>query len=726
MTRLASLDAQALCASLDHAFMGLVWVDGQGCIRHANRFFLERAVPADRLADCFPDILDSCWQALLDPSRGAQRESFHAQLRLAAGGLASYELQVQAQAQGQEPAQAGAAPGVLTLLALRPMDERGERESVAILQRQVLEAVALGRPLPVVMDLLCRRVESLAPDVICSVLAVDAQGRLRPLAAPSLPSSYSNALDGLPIGPAAGSCGTAAWRKQAVEVRDIAHDPLWADYKGLALSVGLGACWSTPILLDGTRVAATFALYYRESREVAPFHRRMVEACAQLCSVALKHDEHLRQIERLAYFDGVTGLPNRSLFHDRLGQALPVAMLSGSPAALLLLDLDRFKTVNDSYGHATGDEVLRQVAARLQACLREADTLARFGGDEFVAWLPGCSGSQAMQVADKLLAALQPPLQLPNQAPLLISASIGISCFPEDGQDPELLFKNADIAMYEAKRAGRNCARFFLPAMNQALDERVALEGALRQALSTQALRLHYQPKLRLSDRAVVGAEALLRWTDPQRGAVPPDKFIPVAEECGLVNALDAWVLEAACEQLARWREQGVAIRAVSVNVSPTRFQQDDVAAHVASLLARHGLRPEQLTLEVTERLLLDHDPRTAGQLAKLFAMGVRLSLDDFGTGYSSLGYLKRLPVSELKLDRSFVRDLETDADDRALASAVLGIGRALGLAVVAEGVETEGQRQILIELGCEEAQGYCFGRPMPPAELQDWLAARR
>ncbi|MCV2421165.1 putative bifunctional diguanylate cyclase/phosphodiesterase [Paucibacter sp. DJ2R-2] len=718
MTRLASLDAQALCASLDQAFLGLVWVDGMGRICHANRFFLDQAVAADSLSDCFPDISSTRWQALLAQSRSPKRQSFHAQLRLATGGLASFELQFQAHDSDDAPP--------LTVLALRPMDERSERESVAQLQNQVLEAVAMGRPLPVVMDLLCRRVEALAPDVICSVLAVDAPGHLHPLAAPSLPFSYSSALEGVQIGPSVGSCGTAAWRKQAVQVRDIATDPLWADYKELALAAGLGACWSTPILLDGSRVAATFALYYREAREVAPFHRRMVEACAQLCSVALKHDEHLRQIERLAYFDGVTGLPNRSLFHDRMGQALPVAMLSGSPAALLLLDLDRFKTVNDSFGHAIGDEVLRQVATRLQACLREADTLARFGGDEFVAWLPGCSGTQAMQVADKLLAALEPALQLPNQAPLLMSASIGISCFPEDGQDPEQLLKDADIAMYEAKRAGRNCARFFLPAMNQALDERVALEGALRLAMSTQALRLHYQPKLRLRDGAVVGAEALLRWTDPQRGPVPPDRFIPVAEECGLVNALDAWVLEAACEQLAAWQEQGAGIRAVSVNVSPTRFQQDDVAAHVASLLSRHGLRPEQLTLEVTERLLLDHDPRTAGQLAKLFAMGVRLSLDDFGTGYSSLGYLKRLPVSELKLDRSFVRDLETDADDRALASAVLGIGRALGLAVVAEGVETEGQRQILIELGCEEAQGYCFGRPMPPAELQDWLAARR
>jgi len=598
-----------------------------------------------------------------------------------------------------------------------------QERAVASLQHDVLEAVALGRPLGTVMDLLCRRVEALAPEVICSVLAVDLGGQVHPLAAPGLPAAFSQALDGVYIGPKVGSCGTAAWRREPVEVSDIATDPLWDDYRALAQSFGLAACWSSPIVLDNGRVAATFALYYREPRGVAPFHRRMVEACVYLCMVALTHDDHQRRIERLAYYDGVTGLANRTLLADRVGQALQVAAKLNLPTSLLLLDIDRFKTINESMGHAVGDLLLQAIARRLQAGLRETDTLARLGGDEFVALLPGCDAAAAMHMADKLLAELAPPMQLPGREGLNLTASIGVCSFPDDGQNLDQLLKNADLAMYEAKAAGRNCARFFLRSMNEALDDKLKLEAALRHALSGNALSLHYQPKLRMADNALVGVEALLRWQDPTLGSVPPDRFIPVAEESGLINALDAWVLEAACAQMAAWRVAGIDVPSVSVNVSPLRFVQDDVASQVRELLVRHGLRAGQLTLEITERLMLDNDSAARRQLAELHRMGVQLSVDDFGTGYSSLSYLKRLPVNELKLDKSFVADLETDADDRALAAAVIGIGRGLGLTVVAEGVETDAQRRILLEAGCEVAQGWLLGRAMPVAQFAQWLA---
>ncbi|MFX1680780.1 EAL domain-containing protein [Mitsuaria sp. CC2] len=601
-----------------------------------------------------------------------------------------------------------------------------EQADIDHLQRDVLEAVALGRPLAAVMDLLCRAVEALAPEVICSVLTVDKDGRVHPLAAPSLPASFSGALEGFQIGPKAGSCGTAAWRRQPVEVTDIASDPLWADFRELALSHGLQACWSTPILLGGDGVVATFALYYREPRAAAPFHRRMVQACTQLCQIAFMHDRHQREIERLAYFDGVTGLPNRTLLADRARQTLMQAARTEAPTALLLLDIDRFKTVNDSLGHAVGDQVLKHISARLLGSLRDGDTLARLGGDEFVVLLPGCSAEDAMHVAGKLRTALEAPLPLDgSHARVQMTASIGVCAHPRDGADLDQLLKNADIAMYEAKRAGRDCARFFLHAMNQALDERLEIEAALRHALSNQLLQLHFQPKVRLADRALVGVEALLRWHDAERGWVRPDRFIPVAEESGLINALDAWVLTQACAQLAGWRADGIAVPGISVNVSPQRFHQDDVAAHTRALLARHQLAASDLTLEVTERLMLDDTSRPREQLQQLHEMGVGVSVDDFGTGYSSLSYLKRLPVTELKLDKSFVRDLEQDADDRALSSAVIGIGRSLGLAVVAEGVETEGQRDILVAMGCDAAQGWLFGRPMAAGALAGWIAAR-
>ena len=706
-----------LIQALDDAELGLVWVDAQGRLQHSNKRFAGWAGMPGTLDQCFPGLHTGAWSALLSRPAG-QAQSLHLGLKTADGELLSTELRFHSL--GENP-----AADALTVLSISPLGDAQLRSAIDLLQRDVLEAVALSRPLQVVMDLLCRRVESLAPDVICTVLAVDEQGRVHPLAAPSLPASFSAALDGVPIGPKAGSCGTAAWRREPVEVADIARDPLWEDYRVLALAYGLAACWSTPILRADQRVGATFALYYREPRPVVPFHRGMVEACAQLCQVALRNDEHLRQIERLAYYDNVTGLANRRLFADRARHDLLISSRQGSPTALLLLDVDRFKTINDSLGHAVGDEVLRQLAQRLGPCLRDSDTLARLGGDEFGVILQGSTAADAMHAADKLLAALQPPLDLPGQAPLSLSASIGIANFPEDGGDLESLLKNAEIAMYEAKRAGRNCARFFLHAMNEALGERLQMEAALRQALSQGCLQLHYQPKLRLADGRTMGCEALLRWRHPEWGPVAPDRFIGVAEECGLINALDAWVLEQACAQLARWQQAGVALPEVAVNVSPLRFYQDDVAAHVGQLLQQHGLRAEQLTLEVTERLMLDDNARTRGQMQRLHEMGVRISVDDFGTGYSSLGYLKRLPVSELKLDKSFVRDLETDPDDRALATAVIGIGRALGLTVVAEGVETAAQQQVLEQVGCDMVQGWRFGHPMPAEALEEWLRQR-
>ncbi|UXH79959.1 putative bifunctional diguanylate cyclase/phosphodiesterase [Roseateles amylovorans] len=619
-------------------------------------------------------------------------------------------------------------PGsALSALMMCRTDVREERAAIDRLQREVLEAVAVGRSLREVMDLLCRCVEALAPEVSCSVLTIDEAGLIHPLAAPSLPASYSAALEGVQIGPSAGSCGTAAWRHESVEVTDIATDPLWAPYRSLALAHDLRACWSTPIVLAHDRVVATFALYYREPRAAAPFHRRMVDACTQLCQIAFMHQAHQREIERLAYVDGVTGLPNRTLLTDRAGQMLLLAARAREPAALLLLDMDRFKTVNDSLGHAAGDEVLRQIAQRLLGTLRDSDTLARLGGDEFVVLLPGCTAEDGLQVADKLREALQAPLTLENgRLRLPMTASIGVCAYPLDGGDLDQLLKNADIAMYEAKRAGRDCARYFLNTMNQALDQRLEIETALRHALACNALQLHYQPKLSLPENQLVGVEALLRWKDEQRGWIPPDRFIPVAEESGLIGALDAWVMEQACAQLARWRAEGVDVPSMSVNVSPLRFHQDDVAAHASSLLVRHGLSAGDLTLEVTERVMLDDDSRPREQLQKLHAMGVGVSVDDFGTGYSSLSYLKRLPVTEIKLDKSFVRDLELDQDDRALASAVIGIGRALGMTVVAEGVETDGQRQLLQHMGCDVAQGYFFARPQAAPDLVAWVTARR
>jgi diguanylate cyclase (GGDEF)-like protein len=712
----AALEAQLLLDTFRGIDLGAVWLDAEGRVVLANELFAswvhsEAAALAGRpLAELVDGLSPWQWEAI----RALPQGGVAPRLSMSAPGGRQRTLEVRAQ-----PVVHDDRP--LTALLLIPIADRVEAESIDGLQREVLESIALGRPLRSVLDLLCRRVEALAPEVACSVLLVEKNGTVTPVAGPSLPPAYVDALHGAPIGPRAGSCGTAAWRREAVEVTDIATDALWADYRSLLPLLDMAACWSTPIIAGNGDVVATFALYYRTPGSAPPFHRRMVEACVPLVRVALQHEANRTEIERLAYFDPLTGLPNRRLFSDRARQTLQMAVRVRAPGALLLFDIDRFKTTNDSLGHSAGDEVLRETALRLQAEIGDSATVARLGGDEFAALLPRCSPVEAMHAAERLRHALAAPLRIAGMQ-IEVSTSIGIALFPQDGVELERLVKNAEMAMYEVKRAGRGASRFFTSMMNDVVAERMHMESALRQALAARGLALHYQPKMQLDGSGCAGVEALVRWADPVLGDVPPDRFIALAEECGLIGAIDAWVLETACAQLAAWHREGVPVPSVSVNVSPLRFHSDDVPAHVRRLLSLHGLKPAMLMLEVTERVMLSDDERTRVDLRTLHEMGVRLSVDDFGTGYSSLGYLKRLPVSELKLDRSFVCDLEREASDRALADAVIGIGQALGLKVVAEGVETPGQRELLAHAGCDMAQGFLFTQALPAAELVAWL----
>ena len=717
----AALEAQLLLDTFRGIDLGAVWLDDQANVLLVNDFFAGWAradvatLTGRPLADFVEDLTPEDWQAIREAADGATPPP---RLTMLDGTGQARALEVRARRVTHEG-------GSLVALLLLPIDDRVEAESIDDLQREVLESIALGRPLRSVLDLLCRRVEALAPDVACSVLLVEKNGTVTPIAGPSLPPAYVDALHGAPIGPRAGSCGTAAWRREAVEVTDIATDPLWADYRSLLPLLDMAACWSTPIIAGNGEVVATFALYYRAPASAPPFHRRMVEACVPLCRVALQHEANRTEIERLAYFDPLTGLPNRRLFSDRARQTLQMAVRVQAPGALLLFDIDRFKTTNDSLGHSAGDEVLRETALRLQAEIGDSATVARLGGDEFAALLPRCSPVEAMHAAERLRQALAAPLRIAGMQ-IEVSTSTGIALFPQDGVELERLVKNAEMAMYEVKRGGRGASRFFTTTMNDVVAQRMQMESALRQVLAAGGLALHYQPKMHLDGSGCAGVEALVRWNDPVLGQVPPDRFIALAEECGLIGPIDAWVLETACTQLAAWQRAGVPVPNMSVNVSPLRFHSDDVPAHVRRLLTLHDLKPSALMLEVTERVMLGDDERTRVDLRTLHEMGVRLSVDDFGTGYSSLGYLKRLPVSELKLDKSFVADLEREASDRALADAVIGIGQALGLQVVAEGVETPGQRELLIRAGCEIAQGFLFTRALPADELVAWLERER
>ena len=424
------------------------------------------------------------------------------------------------------------------------------------------------------------------------------------------------------------------------------------------------------------------------------------------------------KIIHLAHFDALTNLPNRRLVQDRIQQAIVGAQRSGSEFAVLFIDLDKFKDVNDTLGHDAGDRLLEIVAHRLTESLRAQDTVGRQGGDEFIVLLASLSTAEdAARVAQKILDAMAVPFELNGQT-LRSGASIGIATYPQDGADVETLLKNSDTAMYGAKDAGRNNYQFFAEEMNAASAERLLLEGSLRLAIERNEFLLHYQPLVDIGTGRIVATEALVRWDHPQLGRIGPARFIPVAEESGLIVPLGEWVLRQACTQLMLWREQGIQPPRMVVNLSPRQFRQKHLLRNFYRVLSETGVDPHWLGLEITESVIMDNPEISIGILQELKALGFELSLDDFGTGYSSLSYLKRLPIDKLKIDQSFVRDITTDVDDEAMVAAIIVMAHQLNIEVVAEGVETEGQLAFLREQGCDEFQGYLFSRPQPPEEL--------
>jgi len=428
------------------------------------------------------------------------------------------------------------------------------------------------------------------------------------------------------------------------------------------------------------------------------------------------------QLAHLAHHDPLTDLPNRLLFADHLQRSIARAERGRHRLALLFIDLDRFKEVNDTLGHALGDELLIEVARRLAGELRGSDLLARLGGDEFVCILEGIDAPQeAGRVADKLIARIAEPLMLHDNE-IRVSASIGISLYPGDGVDTDNLLRAADTAMYEAKKHGRNAYHFYEPEMTQYARERAQLERLLRHAVENNELELHYQIKMALGERPMpCGVEALARWHSTELGSVSPIRFIPVAEESGLIVSLGEWVLRAACRQLAAWRASGVDVPCISVNLSVRQLGRSDIVEVVQSALRESGLSPDALELEITESVIMNVDD-AIGVLQRLHDMGVRLAVDDFGTGYSSLAYLKLLPINALKIDRSFVVGIGDNLGDESIIQAVIGLARSLGLSTVAEGVETALQLAFLRQAGCDQIQGYYFGRPQPAdAFIADW-----
>jgi len=442
--------------------------------------------------------------------------------------------------------------------------------------------------------------------------------------------------------------------------------------------------------------------------------------------LAIKDDitEKLQAGERiqfLAHFDQLTGLPNRTLLQDHFRYALSLAQHSSNNLAIMLVDLDHFKYINDTLGHSIGDQMLIELAKRIKSVLRDEDTVSRSGGDEFVIVLPTASANNAANLADRLLEIISVPF-IVDQHELITTASIGIAIYPDDGNDIEMLYKNADNAMYKAKQAGRNGFRFFTQEMQSNTERNLQLANALRFAIERNQLSLHYQPQVSVDDGHMIGTEALIRWQHPDLGMVAPAEFIAVAENTGQISKIGEWVLRNAAKQMKAWLDAGLPVPVIAVNISAIQFRDSKFPLVVTSILDEENLPHRYLELELTEAAAMDNPEAAVTMMDKLDSLGIRMSIDDFGTGYSSLSYLKRFKVYKLKIDRSFVHDITEDAEDKAIVAAIINMATSLGVRTIAEGVETAGQLAFLRLQGCNEVQGYYFSKPMPADQFETYV----
>ncbi len=576
-------------------------------------------------------------------------------------------------------------------------------------RHELLEMIARHRPLGMILDRLQAMVEAHVPPSVCAVILAPRD----PERPPVLEEGSEPDLQ-------------ASWGLRRLgDLQGGDHPEV---LRGWARAHQVEEGWSIPILFGADPFMGLMVLGFPKAPELLDQDTEVMELFARMAGMAIHHRQLLETLAFQARYDTLTNLPNRSLFQDRLQQALHQARRTDGLVGLMFLDLDGFKHINDTLGHHVGDLLLVAVAQRLQGLLRATDTLARMGGDEFTLVLPNIKGAQgAGLVAQKCLQALQVPFQIHGHE-LFIGASIGISLFPQDATEADQLQRNADAAMYQTKAKGKNGFSFFTSDLNTRAQERLEVEGLLRRALENREFELQFQPQFS-SDGGLVGCEALLRWVQPRLGRIPPAKFIPIAEENGMILPIGEWVLREACGLMSAWHSAGHAGLRVAVNVSSLQFQMETFVEQVAEILDSTGLEAHYLELELTETLVMENPAQTARRLKDLRALGVRIAVDDFGTGYSSLSYLQRLPLDVLKIDQSFVRDIHPAApqvpSSAPIVQTIVALARSLGLALMAEGVETQEQRAFLEELRCEGMQGYFFARPMDPQDFLAFAAAR-
>lgn len=522
-----------------------------------------------------------------------------------------------------------------------------------------------------------------------------------------------------------GPTGSAIRNRMTVVNQDCLSNPSMAPWREAALEHGYQSSIALPLVCK-KGVLGALTIYAAEPHAFGSEEVQLLEELAsdlaygiETLRMRAEHEASEKKLEFLRQHDTLTGLPNRILLRDRFEQAVAAAARGNSDVAVLVLDVDNFKQINDSLGHALGDQLLVRTVERLQGCIRNTDTISRQGGDEFVILLTGVRDVETIEViAQNIIEAFAEPFAIDGHM-LVASFSIGISIYPDDGTDFDMLFKKADTSLYQAKDAGKNAYRFFTEQMNVDAMEHMQLQGMLRNAINNGEFILHYQPQVDIGSGRIVGAEALLRWQHPTLGLVPPDRFIPLAERSGLIVPIGEWVINEACRQAQAWREtDGLLSMMIAVNLSALQFKRGNIVETVSRALSRSGLPAGLLELELTESILLQDVASVMQTLRDLKGIGIKLSIDDFGTGYSSLSYLKRLAVDKLKIDQSFVQDMVDDADAAAIVMAIIQLGSTLQLTTIAEGVENELQHNLLEAYGCDEIQGYFYARPLPAEEL--------
>lgn len=613
-------------------------------------------------------------------------------------------------------------------ISMRKQSELRETILYGITQRTLEE-----QPLSVICQYLCDKLVHSVGYPIAAVVSKKAEGSVAIVAQTGAQDEYVRTLnirwDDSPEGQ--GAVGEAI-RSGKPQVQNLIDNPQFAPWKDFYIELNLHSIATFPLWAHGQCLGA-IALYTHLPDYFNPVRVERLQSLAEQITMALLAHEDRSQLQiqskalsHLAHHDALTDLPNRILFRDRANQAIVQAHRNQTHAALLFLDLDRFKLINDTLGHTVGDQLLRLTAERLSSCLREGDTVSRQGGDEFLILLPEIrSEEQVAQVAQKIMNVFATPFHLLEQE-VYITASLGIVLFPSDGEDIETLIKHADTAMYHAKEEGRNRYQFYSLAFNQALSQRMSLQNDMRRALACEEFILYYQPQYRISDGQMCGMEALVRWQHPERGFLLPGEFISIAEESGLILSLGEWVLRSACLQNKRWQEMGYPAVRVAVNLSARQFRQANLVSQIAQILTETGLDPQWLELEITESISMENSSFSLSILQDLKEMGIHLSMDDFGTGFSSLSYLSRFSIDTLKIDRSFVRALTNRTDDRGsgneIVTTIIQLAQNLGLRVIAEGVETEAQLDFLRAQGCAEAQGYLFARPVSAEDLVFYL----